>query len=203
MEHAALDHLRRCDRRLGVLVDRVGPYRPRRHTCSPCESVARAIVYQQLSGKAAATILGRLRERCGGAISPAALAALGDQEIRDVGISGQKLSYLRDLQARLAAGALDLRRLARRPDEEVIEALTAVRGIGRWSAEMYLMFRLGRPDVLPVGDLGIQKAVRKGWRLRSLPDPEKLRRIAEPWRPWRSVACWYLWRSLDAEAAID
>lgn len=187
---------------MATLVDRVGPLRLRRQACAPFESLARAIVYQQLSGKAAATIFGRLAAACGGCVSPEALAALDDGAIRAAGISGQKLSYLRDLTARVASGALALDRLHRRRDEAVIEELVAVRGIGRWSAEMYLMFRLGRPDVLPVGDLGIRKAVQRAYRLRKLPEPDRLRGIAEPWRPYRTAACWYLWRSLEADAAI-
>jgi len=128
--------------------------------------------------------------------SAAAIEALDDATLRGVGLSGQKVGYLRDLCARLADGRLRLEELDDLPDEVVIERLTAVKGFGRWTAEMFLMFRLHRPDVLPVGDLGIVNAVRKLYGLRKQPDPKRLQKIGEAWRPYRSVACWYLWQSL-------
>jgi DNA-3-methyladenine glycosylase II len=118
-----------------------------------------------------------------------------------VGLSGQKLGYLRDLCARLADRSLDLHTLGELPDESVIAGLTAVKGIGRWTAEMFLMFRLHRPDVLPVGDLGIVKAIQRAYGLRTTPTPDRLLEIGEAWRPYRSVACWYLWASLDTPKA--
>ena len=121
-----------------------------------------------------------------------------DERLRAVGLSGQKLKYIRDLCTRILDGSLDLDTLTALPDDDVIVALTSVKGIGRWTAEMFLMFRLHRPDVLPVGDLGIVKAVQKAYRLRALPTPARLTKIGETWRPYRSVACWYLWASLDA-----
>jgi DNA-3-methyladenine glycosylase II len=120
-----------------------------------------------------------------------------DEQLRGVGLSGQKLGYLRDLCRRIQDGSLPLHGLPAMADEEVILALTEVKGIGRWTAEMFLMFRLHRPDVLPVGDLGIVKAVQKNYRLRKTPTAERLVRIGENWRPYRSIACWYLWRSLE------
>jgi DNA-3-methyladenine glycosylase II len=156
-----------------------------------------AIVSQQLSTRAAATIFGRLVALFpDGLIDAAAIASIDDQRLRGVGLSAQKVSYLRDLCARIADGHLRLDELDALPDEEVIARLTAVRGFGRWTAEMFLMFRLHRPDVLPVGDLGIVKAVQQLYRLRNRPDAKRLMKIGESWRPYRSVACWYLWQSL-------
>src|SRR5262245_13166499 len=129
----------------------------------------------------------------------AVLAALTDEQYRSVGMSRQKTVYIRDLALHVQSGALDLAALDALPDDEVAAALTTVKGIGRWSADMFLMFRLHRPDVLPVGDLGIVTAIRKSYKLRKVPTADRMRKIAEAWRPYRSVACWYLWRSLDNE----
>jgi DNA-3-methyladenine glycosylase II len=164
----------------------------------PFHALIHAIIAQQLSTRAAATIESRVSALCGGRPTPKKLAALTDERIRSVGVSPQKLKYIRDLCARILDGSLLLGSLDALPDDEVIVALTSVKGIGRWTAEMFLMFRLHRPDVLPVGDLGIVKAVQRAYKLRSLPTPERLTRIGEGWRPYRSVACWYLWASLDA-----
>jgi len=157
-----------------------------------------SIVSQQLSTKAAATIFGRFVALFPGNAIPdaAAIAAIDAARLRAVGLSGQKVGYLRDLCARIQDGRLDLDALDALEDAEVIERLTAVKGFGRWTAEMFLMFRLHRPDVLPVGDLGIQNAVQRLYRLRKRPDPKRLIKLGEPWRPYRSVACWYLWQSL-------
>ena len=138
-----------------------------------------------------------VRHGCHGADQPVRPIVVDDQ-LRAVGLSPQKLRYMRDLCVRVADGSLSLHALESRPDEEVIEALTSVKGIGRWTAEMFLIFRLHRPDVLPVDDLGIVKAVQRAYRLRLAPTPERLTRIGEAWRPYRSVACWYLWASLDS-----
>ena len=160
-------------------------------------ALAHAIISQQLSTKAAATIARRFDALCGGVPTAAAVAACREDDLRAAGLSGQKIAYMRDLSARVLDGSLALHALDRLSDEAVIEALTSVKGIGRWTAEMFLMFRLHRPDVLPLGDLGIVKAVQRAYRLRRAPTPERLTRIGEPWRPYRSVACWYLWASLD------
>jgi DNA-3-methyladenine glycosylase II len=161
-------------------------------------ALAGAIVSQQLSTKAAATIFGRLVALFpeGRLTDAAAIAAFDDATLRGVGLSGQKIGYMRDLSARIADGRLKLEELDQLSDEEVIEKLTSVKGFGRWTAEMFLMFRLHRPDVLPVGDLGIVKAVQRLYRLRKRPDPKRLLKIGEAWRPYRSVACWYLWQTL-------
>jgi DNA-3-methyladenine glycosylase II len=164
----------------------------------PFGALMKAIVSQQLSTKAAHTIFMRLIALFDGTPTPRALAALTDVQLRGVGLSGQKLRYMRDLGGRVQDGSLPLHALDAMTDEEVIAALTQVKGIGRWTAEMFLMFRLHRPDVLPVDDLGIVKAVQKAYGLRKTPSPDRLNRIGEAWRPYRSVACWYLWRSLNA-----
>ena len=164
----------------------------------PFGALMKAIVSQQLSTKAADTIFKRLIALFDGAPSPPALAALADTQLRGVGLSTQKLKYVRDLAARVQDGSLPLHALEAMGDEDVIVALTQVKGIGRWTAEMFLMFRLHRPDVLPVDDLGIVKAVQKAYGLRKRPSADRLNRIGEAWRPYRSVACWYLWRSLNA-----
>jgi DNA-3-methyladenine glycosylase II len=159
-----------------------------------------AIVSQQLSTKAAATIFARFVALFpDGTLTAPAIAAIDDPALRGVGFSGQKVRYLRDLTARIGDGRLRLDELDRLPDEQVIECLTEVKGFGRWTAEMFLMFRLHRPDVLPVDDLGIVRAVQRLYRLRKRPDARRLERIGEAWRPYRSVACWYLWQSLRME----
>ena len=162
-----------------------------------------AIVGQQLSTKAAATIYARFLALFPGSTvpDPGAIAALDDVTLRSVGLSGQKISYLRDLSARILDGRLRLDELDDLSDELVIERLTAVRGFGRWSAEMFLMFRLHRPDVLPVGDLGIVTAVKRLYGLRKPPTAKRLIALGEEWRPYRSVACWYLWQSLRLETS--
>src|SRR6266545_1535842 len=162
-------------------------------------ALLRAITGQQLSTKAAATIYARLIALMPGGVTPTALAALTDEQMRGVGMSRQKIAYFRDLADKATSGALPLDALDALSDEDVIAALTQVKGIGRWSAEMFLMFRLHRPDVLPVDDLGIVNAVKNVYGLRKRPTADRIRRIGEAWRPYRSVASWYLWRSLDNE----
>ena len=191
--------LARRDPILRDLMRRYGPcgLADNQHT-DPFKALVHAIISQQLSTKAAATIAGRFAALfAGGFPNPAQVAAVSDDRLRGVGLSGQKLSYLRDLCARIGDGRLPLAALDAMDDEQVVEALTQVKGIGRWTAEMFLMFRLQRPDVLPVGDLGIVKAVQRAYRLRNTPSPDRLVRIGESWRPYRSIACWYLWASLD------
>jgi DNA-3-methyladenine glycosylase II len=163
-------------------------------------ALVRAITFQQLSTKAATTIYNRMVAlMAGGVPTVEGFAAVTDDQLRGAGMSRQKTSYLRDLCHKVSNGTLDLARLESLPDEEVIASLVTVKGIGRWSAEMFLIFRLLRPDVLPVGDLGIVTAVQKAYRLRKRPTPDRVRKIGESWRPYRSIASWYLWRSLDNE----
>lgn len=199
MQREAIRHLRRNDRVLAQVIDRVGPYTfERTNGGSHFAALTRTIVYQQLSGKAAATILGRLHALYGNRPPTARqLLETTDAQLRAVGISGQKASYLRDLASRVQDGRLPVVRLGRLDDDKVAEVLTGVKGIGRWSAQIFLMFRLGRPDVLPDGDLGIQNAIQRAYRLRKRPTPERVMQIGAPWAPFRSVASWYLWRSLD------
>jgi DNA-3-methyladenine glycosylase II len=162
-------------------------------------SLVRTIVGQQLSTKAARTIYGRLAALFGGKPpTPPELIAAEEEALRAAGLSRQKIGYLRDLAARVQSGELELDLLDELPDEEISARITAVKGLGQWSADMFLMFHLRRPDVLPVGDLGIRRAVEQLYRLPGLPDADDLRTLAEPWRPWRTLACLYLWESLDA-----
>jgi DNA-3-methyladenine glycosylase II len=191
--------LMRRDPILGAAIKRIGPCgMAGRQRTDHLSALVGAVVSQQLSTKAAATIFGRFLAlfETGQIPGAGAIAALGDDELRRVGLSGQKIGYLRDLSARIMDGRLDLDALDQLPDDMVIERLTAVKGFGRWTAEMFLMFRLHRPDVLPVGDLGIVTAVQKLYGLRTRPGPERLLKIGEAWRPYRSVASWYLWQTL-------
>jgi 3-methyladenine DNA glycosylase/8-oxoguanine DNA glycosylase len=160
-------------------------------------ALVRAIVYQQLSTKAASTIYTRMVALLPhGELTPATLSAVSDEQLRSAGISRQKSGYLRDLCAKVSANVVPLDDLEHMDDEQVIAALTTIKGIGRWSAEMFLMFRLHRPDVFPIGDLGLVNAVMKAYRFRKKPTPDRMRRLGENWKPYRSVASWYLWRSL-------
>jgi DNA-3-methyladenine glycosylase II len=192
----ALSHLRKCDPVLAQIMERVGPFRME---YGPAEfaSLAQAILYQQLNGKAAATIHKRFTELAGDPPTPEGILKLTDEQMRGVGLSKQKSSYLKDLAAKTASGQLDFSRLHDMTDEEVIKHLTQVKGIGVWTAHMFLMFSLRRPDVLPTGDYGVQMAIKKHYRKRKLPKPKDMEKIAKAWAPYRSIACWYLWRSLD------
>jgi DNA-3-methyladenine glycosylase II len=190
----------RRDPVLGALIKRIGRCRladVQRE--DPFHALVETIVGQQLSMRAAAAIFGRFLALFppGRFPSPAAISGVTDTELRSTGFSRQKIGYLRDVCRRLEAGTLALDRLDRMADEEVIETLTEVKGIGRWSAEMILMFKLHRPDVLPVDDLGIVKAVERAYGMKARPKPARITAIGENWRPYRSVACWYLWASLD------
>jgi DNA-3-methyladenine glycosylase II len=161
-------------------------------------ALLRSIVGQQLSTKAASTIYGRMLELFGGhAPTPKQLLKANPEKIRAAGLSRPKIAYLRDLAQHVEEGTLELERLPDLPDEEVAAQLTAIKGLGQWTADMFLMFHLGRPDVLPVGDQGIRRAVKVEYRLRKFPDPKRLEKLARPWRPYRTLACLYLWSSLD------
>jgi DNA-3-methyladenine glycosylase II len=194
--------LMRKDPILGAAIKKIGACgmadRQRKDHLSALVS---AIVSQQLSTKAAATIFGRFVALFPDNHIPdaAAIAAQTDAALRGVGLSGQKVGYMRDLSARLMDGRLNLDELDSLPDEEVIQRLVAVKGFGRWTAEMFLMFRLHRPDVLPAGDLGIVVAIQRLYRLRKRPEPKRVLKIGEAWRPYRSVASWYLWQTLKNE----
>jgi DNA-3-methyladenine glycosylase II len=200
----ALAHLRRVDERIARVIERVGACRfaPRAEG-THFDALMRAIVYQQLSGKAASTILGRVLALYGGRYPTAEeLLATPEEQLRAAGLSRQKLSYLRDLARHVQDGTLPLDRLHELDDTRIIEALTAVKGIGRWSAQMFLMFRLGRPDVLPDGDLGIRKGLQRAYRMRKLPAPKRVQAVGARWSPYATYACWYLWRSLDGDVNL-
>ena len=187
----------RHDPVLGAVVKRIGPCGlSGRLRSDHLSALAAAIISQQLSAKAAATIFQRFLALFPDSAIPdaAAIAAIDDATLRGVGFSGQKVRYMRDLCAHIRDGRLQLDELGDLTDEAVIEQLTAVTGFGRWSAEMYLMFRLNRPDVFPVGDLGIVKGVQALFEMKRRPAPRTMMRLAEPWRPYRTVAAWYLWR---------
>jgi len=198
---AALRHLKRVDAELARVIRRAGPcaLAPRMRY-SPFEELLESIVYQQLSGKAAATIYGRVRSLYPArrALSPQALLDTPDAALRGAGLSRAKLAAARDLAAKALAGVVPTAAALRRmPDGEIIERLTAVRGVGTWTVQMLLIFRLGRPDVLPIHDLGIQKGFQLTYRTRHLPKPARIERHGEQWRPFRSIASWYLWRATD------
>jgi 3-methyladenine DNA glycosylase/8-oxoguanine DNA glycosylase len=197
----ACRHLSDADPMLGALIERVGPclLRPRRNQ-SLFAAVARAIVYQQLSGSAAATILGRVQALYAPKRfpTPSDILTTPPERLRAAGLSTAKTAALRDLAERSLDGTVPtMRRVRLMDDEDVIERLVQVRGVGRWTAEMLLMFRLGRGDVLPVSDLGIRKGFALTFGNRRLPAAITIERRAERWRPYRSVACWYLWRALE------
>jgi 3-methyladenine DNA glycosylase/8-oxoguanine DNA glycosylase len=192
----AVHHLKKSDPVLRAIIERVGPCRMGFGEAD-FASLAESIVYQQLNGKAAATIFQRFAELAGEPLTPQGILKLSDEQLRGVGLSKQKSSYLKDLATKTAAGLLDFARLPALPDEEVIEHLTQVKGIGEWTAHMFLMFSLRRANVLPTGDYGIQVAMKKHYKKRKLPKPKDMEKIAKAWEPYRSVACWYMWRSLD------
>jgi DNA-3-methyladenine glycosylase II len=192
----AVNHLKKCDPVLRAIIERVGPCRME-FGVPEFRSLAEAIVYQQLNGKAAVTIFNRFAALAGDPLTPDGILKLSDEQLRSVGLSKQKSAYLKDLAAKTAAGALDFSRLHELTDDDVIQHLTQVKGVGVWTAHMFLMFSLRRPDVLPTGDYGVQVAIRKHYKKRKLPKPKDMEKIAKVWAPYRSVACWYLWRSLD------
>jgi DNA-3-methyladenine glycosylase II len=196
---AARRHLRKADPKLGLIITRVGPCElhaaaPR----DPFEALCMSIASQQLSTKAAATIFGRFCDLFppDRKPTPDRVMTLTDDEIRGVGFSRPKVAFIKDLAEHVIDGRLDLKALKKHPDEEVMRQLVAVKGIGRWTAEIFLMFRLGRPDIFPADDLGLMNAVHRAYGLRKRPDAKQLRKIAEDWQPYRSVAAWYLWQSL-------
>ena len=195
----AIHHLKKSDPILREIIERVGPCRIEYGEPS-FASLAETIVYQQLNGKAAATIFGRFADLAGHPLTPQGVLKLSDEKLRSAGLSKQKLSYLRSLAELTISGEVNFEQLPNLPNEEVIGHLTRVKGIGVWSAQMFLMFTLRRPDVLPTGDLGIQMAMQRHYRKRKLPKPKEMERIAKAWAPYRTFACWYLWRSVDTKA---
>jgi len=195
----AIAHLKRVDPVMAEIIARVGPCRiQQRRTGTHYDALVRSIVFQQLSGKAAGTIHRRFSELYPGKrIRAESVLQSSDEELRSAGLSRQKIGYLRDLSARVADRSLPLAHLGRLPDESIIEHLVQVKGIGRWTVQMFLIFRLGRPDVLPELDLGVQNAIQRAYGLKKRPSPKDVLEIGEKWRPHASVASWYLWRSLE------
>src|SRR5579863_8485257 len=214
----AVNHLKKSDPIIRAIIERVGPYRMQ-YGQAEFQSLAEAIVYQQLNGNAAETIFNRFAALARDPLTPGGILKLSDVQMRSVGLSKQKSSYLKDLASKTSTGELDFARLAELSDEDVIEHLTQVKGIGVWTAQMFLMFSLKRPNVLPTGDFGVRIAMYKHYldvqrakvakksattrksrkRKIKLPTPAQMEKIAKCWEPYRSVACWYLWKSLDTK----
>ena len=198
----AILHLKKSDPVMRAIIDRVGAYKIQ-HREPSFETLVRSIVYQQLSGKVASVILGRLIALLpGGAVTPDAILKLTPARMRKAGLSKQKTAYIRDLARKTNKGHVKFEALADLTDLEVIEHLTQVKGIGVWTAHMFLIFALRRPDVLATGDLGVRIAIQKAYELAELPLPKQVEELAVGWRPYSSVAVWYLWRSLDSTAQI-
>jgi len=194
----AINHLKKSDPVLAAIIEKIGPCKmqfgePTFH------SLAEAILYQQLNGKAAVTIFNRFTALAGDPLTPEGILKLTDTQMRGVGLSKQKTSYLRDLSEKTKAGLMEFERLPDLSEQEVMAHLTQVKGIGVWTAHMFLMFSLRRPDILPTGDYGVQAAIKKHYNKRKWPKPAVMEKIAKPWAPYRSIACWYLWQSLDVK----
>jgi len=193
----AINHLKKADPVLAAIINRAGPYRVT-YMEPVFQTLVRSIVYQQLSGKAAMTIFNRLAKAAKVTpLTPEAILKLRPQRMRTLGLSKQKTLYIRELAKLTKDGAIQFERLPEMEDAAIIETLTRVKGVGVWTVQMFLMFALQRPNVLPVGDLGVRAAMKKAYGLAELPKPQEMERIAEAWHPYRSVASWYLWRSLE------
>jgi DNA-3-methyladenine glycosylase II len=197
----AIVHLKRCDPVLCAIIDRVGPYAIQFREPT-YETLVKSIVYQQLSGKVASVIFARLVKAAGGAITPESLLKLRPARMRAAGLSGRKVEYIRDLARHTRSGTLAFEKLPALADDAVIDCLTEVRGIGVWTVHMFLMFALRRADVLPSGDLGIRAAIRRAYELTELPTASEVEEMGGRWKPYRTVASWYLWRSLEPNANL-
>jgi DNA-3-methyladenine glycosylase II len=197
----AILHLKQSDPVLSEIIDRVGDYRIQFREPS-FETLVRSIVYQQLSGRVASVIFGRLAGAAGGALTPEDILKLRPSRMRSLGLSAQKTAYIRELARHTRDGRVVFRELPALPDAEIIERLTQVKGIGVWTVHMFLMFALRRPNVMPVGDLGIRNAIRKAYDLPELPKPAEIEVMARRWHPYCTVASWYLWRSLEPNANL-
>jgi DNA-3-methyladenine glycosylase II len=194
---SALKHLKKADPVIAEIIQRVGPYVIQYREPS-FETLVRSIVYQQLSGRVASVIFGRLHAAAGEEVlSPAGIMKMRPEKMRKAGLSGQKTLYIRELAKHTKRGSIVFESLPDAGDAAVIEHLTRVKGIGVWTAQMFLMFALRREDVLPVSDLGIRMGMKKAYGLDALPKPAEMERIATAWKPYSSIACWYLWRSLE------
>jgi DNA-3-methyladenine glycosylase II len=192
--------LAEADPVVALLHERFGPCRIPRSTRSPFEALARSITFQQLATKAAGAIYGRFRALVDGPLTPEAVLALPEEAMRGAGLSAAKTASIRDLAAHVLSGEAQLDRLSRLRDDVIVEQLSAVRGIGRWTAEMFLIFQLRRPDVWPTGDLGVRTGFGLAWQLVERPTPKQLEDLGEPFRPYRTVVAWYCWRMLDGPA---
>jgi DNA-3-methyladenine glycosylase II len=197
----AVAHLRNADPIMAAIVDRVGAclIAIREPTF---ETLARSITFQQLSGKAAATIFARLKKAVGRRFTAAAFLRLSEEQMRACGLSRQKIASLTDLAEHVAARRINFRKLAAMTDDEVIATLSQVRGVGVWTVQMFLIFAMQRPNVMPLGDLGVRNAIQKAYGLKTVPKPDELLEISKNWHPYCSFAAWYLWRSLDGTAEV-
>ena len=197
----AIVHLREADPVMRAIIDQVGAYQIQFRD-PDFETLVKSIVYQQLSGRVAGVIFGRVTDAAGGRLTPESILKLRPVRMRTLGLSSQKTAYIRDLARHARDGRVVFEELAGLSDEAVIERLTEVKGIGVWTAHMFLIFALRRPNVLPTGDLGIRNAIRKAYGLLELPKPAEMEALSQPWRPYRTVASWYLWRSLEPDANL-
>ena len=197
----AIDHLKRSDPVLSAIIDQVGDYGIQFRE-PDFETLVKSIVYQQLSGRVASVIFGRLAAAAGAKMTPESVLQLRPSRMRKLGLSTQKTAYIRDLARHTRDGLVVFEELHELTDQAVLERLTQVRGIGVWTAHMFLIFALRRPDVLPTGDLGIRNAIRKAYGMAELPTPAEMEALAAAWRPFCTVASWYLWRSLEPNANL-
>src|ERR1017187_10401436 len=197
----AIEHLKRADPVLSEIIDRVGEYRIEFRS-PDFETLVKSIIYQQLSGRVASVIFGRLVKAAGGKITPETVLKLRPSRMRTLGLSGQKTAYIRDLARHTREGVVAFDELAGLTDQQVVEQLIQVKGIGPWTVHMFLIFALRRNDVLPTGDLGIRNAISKAYRLAEPPLPAEIQAMAERWKPYCTVASWYLWRSLEPNANL-
>lgn len=198
----AINHLHRADPVLSGIIRACGPYRIK-YNEPVFDTLVRSVVYQQLSGKAAATIYGRLRDVAGGRdVTPSAILKLAPEQLRALGLSAAKTASVLDMAEKTRSRKVRFAALAEMSDDGVIEHLTQVRGVGVWTAQMFLMFALRRPDVFPSGDLGVRNAMMRAYQLEAPPSPQEMTGMALPWQPYRTVASWYLWRSLDGMAQL-
>lgn len=198
----AIEALKSADPVLAALIETVGPCRIR-YLAPDFETLVKSIVYQQLSGKVAATIFGRLQAAaCDGRLTPASALKLTPAKMRSLGLSRQKIGYIRDIARHTQSGQADFAALPGMKDDEVLQVLTSLKGVGVWTAQMFLIFALRRKDVLPSGDLGIRAAVKKAYGYEALPTPSEIDAVGEKWRPYRTIASWYLWRSLEPNANL-
>jgi len=201
---AAVEHLKSSDAKLRKLIEKVGePTIKLRHSHTIFYALMRAIIYQQLAGAAASAIMGRVEALADGyEMTPEQLLSLPDERLRGAGLSKNKMAALRDLEAKVLDGTVPTaREMSRMDEEEIIERITQVRGIGRWTVEMLLIFRLGKMDILPLDDFGVRKGFQKAYKLKDMPTKKELAARGARWSPWRSVASWYLWRSCEMKDA--